>query len=331
MSQTPQKPLFPIRIISERTGVGTSTLRAWERRYGLLKPQRTPKGHRLYSEEDVQLIHRILDLLNQGHSIGNAARFVKEGGERYVTTSNTNSAPGERERGGADLAIGQHTHWDDYLTRSLQAVTDFSSERLDAVYNEASANYPVELVSEMLILPALERLGTRWRVDRVSIGEEHFFSAWLRNKLGARLHHSAGLTTGSTLIIACVPGHQHEMGALLFSLAAMGRGYRTIYLGADMPLEPISDIVHRTNALGVVLATGDKHEYQKMLELIQALHVKIRCPLFVGGRYAVDHHVALTKLGIHPIGEQFSLAVQLVAAHVPVHATQTHTDEDVKT
>ena len=329
MSQTPQKPLFPIRIISERTGVGTSTLRAWERRYGLLKPQRTPKGHRLYSEEDVQLIHRILDLLNQGHSIGHAARFVSEGGEHYVTTAPVSSVVRDRFQSNIATSSGQQTHWDDYATRTLQAVTDFSSERLDAVYNEASANYPVELVSEMLILPVLERLGARWRVDRASIGEEHFFSAWLRNKLGARLHHSAGLTTGSKLVIACVPDHQHEMGALLFSLAAMGRGYRTIYLGADMPLEPVSDIVQRTNARGVVLATGGKHEYHDMLESIKALHEQIRCPLFVGGRFAVDHHVALTELGVYPIGEQFSLAVQLVAAHVPVHPEQDETNEEV--
>ena len=56
---------FPIRVLSEKTGVGTSTLRAWERRYGLLKPERTPKGHRLYSAGDMRHVERILTLLEE--------------------------------------------------------------------------------------------------------------------------------------------------------------------------------------------------------------------------------------------------------------------------
>ena len=63
------KEYFPIRVLCERTGVGSSTLRAWERRYGLINPQRTPKGHRLYTADDVRLVEYVLTLLREGHSL----------------------------------------------------------------------------------------------------------------------------------------------------------------------------------------------------------------------------------------------------------------------
>ena len=68
---------YPIRAISELTGVPTTTLRAWERRYGLLKPSRTAKGHRLYSGEDIDLVKDIVKLLKSNHTISEAIRVIK--------------------------------------------------------------------------------------------------------------------------------------------------------------------------------------------------------------------------------------------------------------
>ena len=69
---------FPIRTISEQTGVPTTTLRAWERRYGLLKPSRTAKGHRLYTHQDIELVKSVVSLLKQGHTISEAIRMINE-------------------------------------------------------------------------------------------------------------------------------------------------------------------------------------------------------------------------------------------------------------
>ena len=66
--------LYPIRTVSDVSGVNSITLRAWERRYGLFAPKRTPKGHRLYSDKDIQRIHQVLELLAKGVSIGRVAK-----------------------------------------------------------------------------------------------------------------------------------------------------------------------------------------------------------------------------------------------------------------
>jgi len=141
-----QMDRFPIRTLSERTGIGASTLRAWERRYGLLMPERTPKGHRLYSDADVHLVESIRTLLDEGHSFSAIAKQVKQGSD-FV----------EGGRRWPEL-VGV---WSDYLNATLRAVQDFSTERVEAIHNEATSLYPLDMVTERLIEPVLTELGNR--------------------------------------------------------------------------------------------------------------------------------------------------------------------------
>ena len=306
--------------MAERTGVGTSTLRAWERRYGLLKPKRTPKGHRLYTDSDVRLVQHVVELLQDGHAISQVARRLLSNPDPAETN---NSVSRNNGKDGSitsdyDASGGQ---WDEYLERLLRAIEEFSPQRLDTVYNEASSLYPLDLVSSKLILPTLKLVGERWSERTAGIAEEHFFSAWLRNKLGARLHYVSSQTDGNTLLLACVPGHRHEIGVLMFSLAALGRGYRIVYLGTDMPLEPLPEVVERCKARGVILAAGRELDPETTISSIGMLSPRLSCPLFIGGPISDRYEDALQDLGVVPIGEQFSLAMHLVAKLVPVHGS----------
>lgn len=305
---------FPIRVLAERTGVGHSTLRAWERRHGLLAPHRTPKGHRLYTEEDVLLINRVLELLKEGHSISSASEYIKNSkiGGAVVQGPIMQTDPNHQP-------VPIDTPWQRYLEQMVHAVEDFSSERLDAVYNEASSLYPLELISSQLIVPTLNFFGEKWRSDDAIIGQEHFFSAWLRNKLGARLHHSASLSTGSTIVVACVPDLRHEVGTLLFTLALLGRGYRVVYLGSDMPLSPLPYIVKRSRAKALVLTVGEMTDFEPLLSDLQTLKSSMTQPVFVGGPMAAAKKEMLVEAGIESLGDQLSLAAHILYNRVPVH------------
>ncbi|MFM9882608.1 MAG: MerR family transcriptional regulator, partial [Burkholderiales bacterium] len=213
----PGTDLFPIRTVSTLTGVNAITLRAWERRHGLVKPIRTAGGHRVYTRADIDSINRILALLENGVSIGRVGDVLPV------------STPPDRRGRGKGV-------WESYREQMAAAVAQFDEGRLEALYNELLSRHPIDQVTRDVLMPMLRILGERWQTAVGAIAEEHFLGVFLRNKLGARFHHRGQGATGPKLVLACLPGEQHEIGILLFALAAHDHGFRLVLLGADMPI-----------------------------------------------------------------------------------------------
>jgi MerR family transcriptional regulator, light-induced transcriptional regulator len=157
---------FPIRTVAALTGVKVITLRAWERRYGLIRPGRTGKGHRLYTHAHVERIRRVLALLDRGVQISRVAAVL--------------------ESEATDGARSRLRQWESYSSRMTGAIASFDEEQLDAIYDEVLSIYSIEKVTAELLLPALAQLGDRWNHRAGGIAEEHFLASYLRSKLGAR-------------------------------------------------------------------------------------------------------------------------------------------------
>jgi DNA-binding transcriptional MerR regulator len=160
---------LPIREVARQTGVNAITLRAWERRYGLVVPQRTPKGHRLFSAEHVQRILTILTWLNRGV----AASQVKQ----LLDTPQAFSEPVEND-------------WQLLRQTLLQAVTGLTERTLDDTVNQVMALYPPRTLCEQLLMPLLADLEQRWQGQFGAQMERVFFYSWLRSKFGARIYHN---------------------------------------------------------------------------------------------------------------------------------------------
>lgn len=304
MSDDPSVRLFPIRELVRRTGVNASTLRAWENRHGLLTPTRTASGHRLYGPSDVARIQRLQTLLDQGLSLAEIAPLLER-------------ESGHAPAGGQDSSpVPAPPAWQGYLAQTLLALEDFSTDRLDHLYSEACALYPIDLVTESLLIPVLEELGRRWNQRSSGIAEEHFFSAWLRNKLGARLHHGAGLSRGGQLILACLPHENHEIGLLIFALSALQRGFRVIYLGANMPTRQIVHVARHTHAAGIVLAGRQMAAPLSLLEDIAWLAANAPMPLFVGSHFSVQNREQLQAAGAIPLGDDMAVGLRLMEARL---------------
>lgn len=279
--------LYPIRTVSTLTGVNPVTLRAWERRYGLVRPQRTPKGHRLYTEADIDRIHRILELLQQGIPIGQARRLIDS-----VATP---EPPAPRAQ--------EDDPWSAYRARMVRAIKRFDEDALNAAYNDALSLYPVDLVSRLLVLPLIEQLRPRWRREAIGPAEAHFFSAYMRNKLGARLHHHYGIPgRGPRLLAAGLPNETCEVELLLFALAALTQGYRVVLLGGAMPLAPLAPAAEKAAARAVVLYGSDDPDTGVLERDLPALVNALDCPVCVGGQVAERHAPALRDAGVVSLG-----------------------------
>ncbi len=295
--QNQENGLFPIRTVSAVTGVNPITLRAWERRYNLIIPQRTPKGHRLYTKEDIERIERVTALLNQGMAISQVKPLLDQ--DQTPHGKNT-------EQDSQDI-------WQKYQQMMLAAIEIFDEQRLDSIYNDALSLYPVDIVSSRLITPLLRKLGETWKETNSGIAEEHFFTVYLRNKLGARIQHMNQRTTGPLLLIACLPGEQHETGMLLFALAALNNGYRTLVLGANLPLDQIPAVIEKRHCDAVVLSGFSKPAKDLFAKHLKPLVANIGIPVFTGGALAKSYQDKIESVHAIYAGTDIHTGLETIA------------------
>ncbi len=292
----PREGLLPIRTVSMLTGVNAITIRAWERRYGLIVPQRTPKGHRLYTHRDVERIKHIVELLKQGISVGHVKPLLDQAPDEASTQSPTDDGD----------------TWKDYQDRMLNAIEIFDEPALDKIYNDALSLYPVDIVNQRLTTPLLRLLGERWNLREAGIAEEHFFTVYLRNKLGTRLHHMNQLGSGPMLLLACLPGELHELGLLFFALSAVSNGYRVLILGANTPLQQIPLVLETKPCVCIILSGSAKPARGVIASGLPELAGNVTVPVFIGGTISVTCREKLAASGIICLGENISAGLQLV-------------------
>jgi DNA-binding transcriptional MerR regulator/methylmalonyl-CoA mutase cobalamin-binding subunit len=273
---------FPIRTVSTLTGVNPITLRAWERRHGLIRPTRTATGHRVYTHADIDTVRRILALVDSGVTIGHVSEAMAA---QARTAPATDEGPWVRAR-----------------AQMVDAISRFDEARLETLYNELLAVHAIEEVTARLLLPLLVDLGQRWDNHPGGIAEEHFFGLYMRIKLGARLHHRSRAMVGPKLVAACLPGEHHEIGLLLFALAAHEQGYRMVLLGANMPLDQLAYAARRTQAAGIVLSGSIEVPASLHAQALPTLVRDAAVPVFIGGPTSVHQEQELRAAGAIPLG-----------------------------
>jgi len=221
--------------LSRRTGVSADTLRAWERRYGLLAPARSDGGFRLYSAADEERVRAMRALIGSGVAAAEAARLARSGPAA--------AAP-------APHGIAPLEEPDRRLTDALQR---FNETEATAILDEAISALSVDALVDRVVLPALRKVGERWERGEATIGQEHFATAVVRGRL-AGLARNWGAGAGPLAILACPPGELHDMGLFAFGLALRARGWRLAYLGADAPIDTVGEAARHLEPQAVVLA-----------------------------------------------------------------------------
>jgi DNA-binding transcriptional MerR regulator len=221
-------PPATLRIgeLSRRTGVTDHVLRAWERRYGLLEPQRSAGGYRLYSQADENRIRRMQAHLAAGLSAAEAAQAALNEA-RMVTAAADTAAAGSRD-GLAGYAYAMAQSLDQLDEPGAQAALDL-----------LLAGFTIETVLRDVILPYLHDLGDRWEDGTVSIASEHFASNLLRGRL-ASIARGWGHGRGPRALLACAPGEEHDLAPLMFGIVLHRHGWRVQYLGASTPIAELA-------------------------------------------------------------------------------------------
>lgn len=289
-----QPGYFPIRVVSQRTGVNSVTLRAWERRYGLLKPVRTPKGHRLYSEEDIARVAKILDWVDRGISIGRVRGLLAEGGDADVTA--------------LDNAAGSEpSDWQRYTARLLTATAAFDENRLEDTVNEALSLYPFATVCDRLLNPLEQALHTRWRGDGNVPGhaaERAFFEGWLRRKLATRLQFDSRLAQGAPVLIAALPGAVNLIALRTLAVGCIGMDVPVLLLEDALSADELIVTADRRHPRALLLHGDDMQDAAQFQRHLQRLTAAGLVPLAIAGAVARIHEAAITAQGALALADE---------------------------
>lgn len=239
---TDEAPLFPIGTVSEQTGVNTVTLRAWERRYGLLKPRRTPKGHRLYSQQDIERVKQVLILLEQGIPVS-----------RVRDVLDSNKTHPHLLQPARDVQTDDP--WRHYRALFQRWIRKLDARSLEHAFNEAASLYSLELVAKKLILPLYQQLQQQSEI-LPSTGADHaFLHEFLCAKLGSRyLQHNSRANGKRILIMHSNAESATQIESLLLANILSNHGYQISLLGAQIRLDHLPLILERTTFDALLLS-----------------------------------------------------------------------------
>ena len=224
--------LVRIGELSRRSGISPELLRAWERRYRLLRPTRSQGGLRLYSPDDLERVRLMQHHLARGLAAAEAAALA---------TEQPHAAPD------AETPIA------DAKDELADAFASFDEARAHAVLDSLLATATIDSVLALVVIPYLHELGERWERGDASVAEEHFASAMLRGRL-LGLARGWGRALGPSVVLACAPGEQHDLALIAFGLALRARGWRVVYLGADTPFASVADAAKASDAVFAVIS-----------------------------------------------------------------------------
>jgi DNA-binding transcriptional MerR regulator/methylmalonyl-CoA mutase cobalamin-binding subunit len=253
--------------LARRTGVAAELLRAWERRYGLLDPMRTPAGYRLYSGDDVRRVARMRELLASGLSAAEAARATLAAPVAPRAATAPATAPAE-------------------LRAAVERLDDAA---VHAVFDRLLADFSLDAVLEGVVLPFLRELGEGWARGEVTVAQEHFGSNLVRGRL-LGLARGWDRGSGPRAVLACPAGERHDLGLLCFGLALREHGWRITFLGADTPSDTLAETAAGLAPEAVVLGVADPALLEPVVEPIRALAGST--VVWVGGAGADEDAVA---------------------------------------
>jgi methanogenic corrinoid protein MtbC1 len=281
--------VYNTRAVVQRTGVPADTIRAWERRYGVPQPQRTPGNQRLYSERDIAIVTWLRDQTREGLTISQAVSLLRS--ETAESAATGSAAIPDHDQ------LQMYGPYSRYVTALVDALVRFEGLAADRIVEEAVAVIPVEDVCLHILSPALIEIGEQWKQGRIGVATEHYASRFVLRKLSALFNASQPERGLGPVLAACVEEEQHEIGLLLTSLFLARGGYRVVYLGADVPVPDLVQAVSDVRPRIVMLSVSTAERLPMLVASITAvadaspLYEGLDRPLSIGygGRVFIEH------------------------------------------
>ena len=265
--------MYSIKAVAQATGLTVETLRAWERRYGIVAPNRDASGRRVYRPEDVLRLRRLREATERGHSIG---RLAGLGDDELAALLNESADRRTRATTNA------------FVERILESAQRFRSAECEQALTLAIAMLPPQQLVSDVLQPLLREVGERWHRGEFAISQERLVSTIVRRHVGLMLDAYDRNARRAPIVFATLPGERHELGLLTSAMMCASRGFKTHYLGPDLPPAEIARFAREVNAavvaLSVVLQDRAADAPAQLGELVS--HLPAETAVWLGGTTA---------------------------------------------
>jgi methanogenic corrinoid protein MtbC1 len=299
-------PIYNLKAVINEVGLNPATLRAWERRYELFKPQRTPGGHRLYSRQEIETLKWLIERQKDGLSISSAVEMWKSQQKSQIKSTQPIHAPFLVSGTGGTMLDELRDAW-------MAACLDFDDLAANQTLDQAFSIASPETVCTEVLQKGLVQIGGGWYTGSISVQQEHFSTAIAMRRINTLL---AAITTmlparPGHILAACPPGEEHDFILLLITYLLRRRGWDMIYLGANVPLDALDATVQATSPI-LILSSAQTLNSAASLRSMSETIASQEVPLAFGGGIFTKIPAATKCISGYYLGSDLMLAPQII-------------------
>jgi MerR family transcriptional regulator, light-induced transcriptional regulator len=286
---------YPIKVVSQMTGLSVHVIRAWEKRYNVVVPDRSDTNRRLYSEEDIDKLRLLNDASNLGHNIGSIAHLSQSELKELLFKERDKTSELKSGSAGDEVV----TLVEEQFSDCIESIKNYDAKKLESILLNASARLTQPILIEELIIPLVYKIGDMWHDGEIRVANEHLSSSVIRGFLFNLLESYSVGESAPVLISATPRGQEHELGALIAGVVAASSGWRVIYLGTNLPAEEVGAVVSHLKAkvvaLSFVYPIDDPLLKKELKKLKQILPIGVS--IIAGGRATSGYLDVLDEIG----------------------------------
>ena len=301
--------LYPLNKVSKKTGLSSILIRAWEKRYGVVTPQRSESNRRLFTESDVEKLNLLKTATQNGHSIGNVAKLsIRELQDLVLREEKDQTYYFEKS-----VPDNYKIKIQNQIENLLNAVNSLDSQKLSSRLNYLSIEFSNSVIIEEVIIPVLKKIGELWEEGEIRIVHEHFATSTIRNYLAKFINESLTPENRKTIVIVTPAEQFHELGAVISAAVAVSEGWRISYLGANLPAEEIAYAVNHLKASVVCLSLiypNDDPDIEKELKKLKEL-IPQETKIMLGGRAMWNYRDILLDIDAVFVNNSFMFRKEL--------------------
>lgn len=284
---------YKIKTVAERSGFSPTLLRAWERRYSFLEPERQDSGHRFYTDDDLKVLRAVRMLLDQGQTVGEVSALGREALLRFEL----GPAKPVSEPADSDLS----PELEEMKRDLIQCIRDLNVSQARAMVRKLFQRFNTDTLYRFTLETGRE-VGELWASGHLSVASEHLLSTlWKEQLLLCIQEYSENEEAEKGVICAGFPDELHELGLMFLQYELVKAGHRAVYLGAALPFEDLETAVTRLDPHTVCLSVSRTALLQVHLpRLAEAVGRHTKTAFVVGGSGIVGCEQDLIRIGVTP-------------------------------